>query len=83
MNPYMTSDNFDVFRKPVHGYWDKQTVISILAVAKDFDVDVETGVFRVSGGEFSYELTLYTESEDLSKFWAAVRAHSESVEGES
>ena len=82
MHPRMTSDYFDAFdtgvRKPVNGYFPKETVEAVLAVAPDFSIIVETGRYRVwAGRDFSYELTLHTELVELGPFWDAVRQYTQ------
>lgn len=67
----------DSERKPMNGYFPKETVDAVLAVAPQFPVSVVHGRYRVRprNGEYSYELTIHTDLLDLGEFWRAVEAH--------
>lgn len=64
-------------KEPVTGYFSKETVDAVFAVAPQFPVSVNTGKYRVwqHSGEYSYELTIHTDLLDPGEFWQAVEAH--------
>lgn len=66
----------EINRKPVNGYFTKETVDAVLAVAPQFPVAIVHGRYCVyRNGEYSYELTIHTDLLNLSEFWRAVEAH--------
>lgn len=64
-------------RKPESGYFTKETIDAVLAVAPQFPVTIVHGRYRVCGhsGEYSYELTIHTDLIDLGEFWRALEGH--------